>query len=200
MTEKNFNDFTDEELIVEFQNNNTVVYFEIIVKRYKNPLMNYVFRFLGDYELCNDVVQETMIKVYRYKDSYRSIAKFSTWIYTIAGNLAKTELQRQKRRKMFSINAYGKDNDENYEIPDNRYRPDTETDSGIKNEIIQKAILKISLAYRQAVILRDIQELSYEEISEIMNITVGTVKSRINRGRSQLQKLLKHIYKELEIK
>ncbi|MCH7974122.1 MAG: sigma-70 family RNA polymerase sigma factor [Bacteroidetes bacterium] len=200
MTEKNFNDFTDEELIVEFQNNNTVVAFEILVKRYKNPLMNYVFRFLGDYELCNDVVQETMIKVYRYKDSYRSIAKFSTWIYTIAGNLAKTELQRQKRRKMFSINAYGKDNDENYEIPDNRYRPDTETDSGIKNEIIQKAILKISLAYRQAVILRDIQELSYEEISEIMNITVGTVKSRINRGRSQLQKLLKHIYKELEIK
>lgn len=200
MTEKNFNDFTDEELIVEFQNNNTVVAFEILVKRYKNPLMNYVFRFLGDYELCNDVVQETMIKVYRYKDSYRSIAKFSTWIYTIAGNLAKTELQRQKRRKMFSINAYGKDNDENYEIPDNRYRPDTETDSGIKNEIIQKAILKISLVYRQAVILRDIQELSYEEISEIMNITVGTVKSRINRGRSQLQKLLKHIYKELEIK
>ena len=187
---------TDEELIVEFQNNNTVVAFEILVKRYKNPLMNYVFRFLGDYELCNDVVQETMIKVYRYKDSYRSIAKFSTWIYTIAGNLAKTELQRQKRRKMFSINAYGKDNDENYEIPDNRYRPDTETDSGIKNEIIQKAILKISLAYRQAVILRDIQELSYEEIAEIMNITVGTVKSRINRERLQLQKLLKHIYKD----
>jgi len=196
LTEKNFNNLTDEELIVEFQNNNTIAAFEILVKRYKNPLMNYIFRFLGDYEACTDVVQETMIKVYRYKDSYQSIAKFSTWIYTIAGNLAKTELQRQKRRKMFSINAYGKDNDENYEIPDNSYRPDTETDSGIKNEIIQKAILKISPAYRQAVIFRDIQELSYEEIAEIMNITVGTVKSRINRGRSQLQKLLKHIYKD----
>ena len=196
MTEKNFNDLTDEELIVEFQNNNTIAAFEILVKRYKNPLMNYVFRFLGDYETCTDVVQETMIKVYRYKDSYQSIAKFSTWIYTIAGNLAKTELQKQKRRKMFSINAYGKDNDENYEIPDESYRPDIETDSGIKNEIIQKAILKVSPAYRQAVIFRDIQELSYEEIAEIMNITVGTVKSRINRGRSQLQKLLKHIYKD----
>ena len=196
MTEKNFNDLSDEELIVEFQNNNTISAFEILVKRYKNPLMNYVFRFLGDYEACTDVVQETMIKVYRYKDSYRSIAKFSTWIYTIAGNLAKTELQRQKRRKMFSINAYGKENNENYEIPDNRYRPDIETDSGIKYELIQQAILKISSAYRQAVILRDIQELSYEEIAEIMNITVGTVKSRINRGRLQLQKLLKHIYKD----
>ncbi len=196
MTEKNFNDLTDEELIVEFQNNNTIAAFEILVKRYKNPLMNYVFRFLGDYEACTDVVQETMIKVYRYKDSYQSIAKFSTWIYTIAGNLAKTELQKQKRRKMFSINAYGKDNDENYEIPDESYRPDVETDGEIKNEIIQKAILKVSAAYRQAVILRDIQELSYEEISEIMNITVGTVKSRINRGRAQLQQLLKHIYKD----
>lgn len=196
MTEKNFNDLTDEELIVEFQINNTIAAFEILVKRYKNPLMNYVFRFLGDYEACTDVVQETMIKVYRYKDSYQSIAKFSTWIYTIAGNLAKTELQRQKRRKMFSINAYGKDNDENYEIPDESFRPDSETDTGIINEIIQKAILKISPAYRQAVIFRDIQELSYEEIAEIMNITVGTVKSRINRGRSQLQKLLKHIYKD----
>ena len=196
MTEKNINDLTDEELIVEFQSNNTIAAYEILVKRYKNPLMNYVFRFLGNYEACTDVVQETMIKVYRYKDSYQSIAKFSTWIYTIAGNLAKTELQRQKRRKMFSINAYGKENDENYEIPDNSYRPDIETDSGIKDEIIQKAILKVSPAYRQAVVLRDIQELSYEEIAEIMNITVGTVKSRINRGRKQLQKLLKHIYKD----
>lgn len=196
MTEKNFNDLTDEELILEFQNNNTIAAFEILVKRYKNPLMNYIFRFLGNYESCTDVVQETMIKVYRYKDSYQSIAKFSTWIYTIAGNLAKTELQRQKRRKMFSINAYGKESNENYEIPDDSFRPDIETDSGIKNEIIQKAILKVSPVYRQAVILRDVQELSYEEIAEIMNITVGTVKSRINRGRKQLQKLLKHIYKD----
>ena len=85
---------------------------------------------------------------------------------------------------------------ENYEIPDENYRPDVMTDSGIKDQIIQKALLKISTAYREAVILRDIQELSYEEIAEIMGITVGTVKSRINRGRAQLQKLLIDIYKE----
>ena len=137
-----------------------------------------------------------MIKVYRYKDTYQSIAKFSTWIYTIAGNLAKTELQRRKRRTILSINAFGKDNDENYEIPDENYRPDTITDSGIKDEIIQKAFMKVSESYRKAVILRDIQELSYEEIADIMGITVGTVKSRINRGRAQLQKLLKNIYNE----
>ncbi|MFO7447419.1 MAG: sigma-70 family RNA polymerase sigma factor [Ignavibacteriaceae bacterium] len=195
MAEKNLNEYTDEELILEFQQNNTIQAFEILVQRFKNPLTNFVFRFLGDYEACTDVVQETFIKVYKNKDSYKSIAKFSTWIYTIAGNLAKTELQRRKRRKIFSIDSYGED-EETYEIPDESYMPDIMTDSGIKDEIIQKALLKVSDAYREMVVLRDIQELSYEEISEITGVNVGTVKSRINRGRAQLQKLLKDIYKE----
>ena len=195
MTDKNLNDLTDEELILEFQQNDTEQAFEILVQRYKNPLVNFVYRFLGNYETCLDVVQETFIKVFRYKNSYSTIAKFSTWIYTIAGNLARTEYQRRKRRKFFSINSYG-ENKETFEIPDERYRPDIATDSGIKDKIIQKALLKVSQVYREVVILRDIQGLSYEEISEIMGITVGTVKSRINRGRVQLQKLLKDIYNE----
>jgi RNA polymerase sigma-70 factor (ECF subfamily) len=196
LIDKNLNDLSDEELIIEFQKNNTIKAFEILVQRYKNPLTNYVFRFVGDYEACVDIVQETMVKVYRYKDSYSSIAKFSTWIYTIAGNLARTEYQRRKRRKVFSIHSYGEDKDETYEIPDESYRPDVMTDSGIKDKIIQDALQKVSKAYREVVILRDIQEMSYEEISEITGLNVGTVKSRINRGRSQLQKLLKDIYKE----
>ena len=195
MLDKNLTELSDEELIAEYQQNDTLQAFEILVQRYKNPLTNFVYRFLGDYEACADVVQETMIKFYRNKDSYKSIAKFSTWIYTIAGNLAKTEYQRRRRRQIFSINSYGEEK-ENHEIPDERYRPDVITDSGIKDKIIQNALLKISAAYREAVILRDIQELSYEEIAEIMRIEVGTVKSRINRGRAQLQKLLKDIYNE----
>jgi RNA polymerase sigma-70 factor, ECF subfamily len=195
LIEKKLGDLTDEELILEFQQNNTIKAYEILVQRYKNPLINYIFRFLGDYEACADIVQETMIKVYRNKDSYKSIAKFSTWIYTIAGNLARTEYQRRKRRNIFSISSYGDDN-ETFDIPDESARPDVITDSGIKDEIIQKALLKVSDSYREMVILRDIQELSYEEIAEVTGIAVGTVKSRINRGRTQLQKLLKDIYKE----
>lgn len=195
MLDKDPAELSDEELIAEFQQNNTIKAFEILVQRYKNPLTNFVYRFVGDYEACSDIVQETMIKFYRSKDSYKSIAKFSTWIYTIAGNLARTEYQKRRRRDIFSINSFGEEK-ENYEIPDETYRPDIITDSGIKDKIIQDALLKVSAAYREAVILRDIQELSYEEIAEIMGITVGTVKSRINRGRAQLQKLLKYIYKE----
>ena len=188
-------ELSDEELILEFQKNNTEDAFNILVQRYKNPLTNFVFRFLGDYANCADVVQETMIKVYRYKDAYNSVAKFSTWVYTIAGNLARTEYRRQRRRNIFSISDYGEDHS-TYDLPDESSRPDVITDSGIKDEIIQKALLKVKETYREAVILRDIQGLSYEEISEILGVNEGTVKSRINRGRAQLQELLKGIYKE----
>lgn len=193
--EKNLNELTDEELILEFQSNGTEKAFEILVQRFKNPLTNYVYRFLGDYDSCVDVVQEAFVKVYRYKDNYSSLAKFSTWIYTIAGNLARTEYQRKRRRNFFSINSYGEEK-ETYDIPDNSNRPDVETDMKMKSEIIQKALLKVRDSYREAVILRDIQEMSYEEIAEILQIEVGTVKSRINRGRAELQKYLKDIYND----
>ena len=193
--DKNLSALSDEELITELQQTNNERAFEILVQRYKNPLTNYVFRFLGDYDACIDVVQETMIKVYRYKDSYSSIAKFSTWIYTIAGNLARTEYRRRKRRNYISINDYGEEA-KAFDIPDESYRPDVMTDSGIKDKIIQDALLKVKEVFREVVILRDIQGLSYEEISEITGLNEGTVKSRINRGRAKLQELLVDIYKE----
>ncbi|MFZ5948826.1 MAG: RNA polymerase sigma factor [Stygiobacter sp.] len=188
-------ELTDEELIKEFQDNNTLEAYEILVKRYKDPLMNFVYRYLGDKDSCTDVVQETMIKFYLNKDSYRSFAKFSTWIYTIAANLAKNELKRRKRRTIFSID--NNDDEKSLQIEDKMFlQPDRATDSEIKNEIIQEALLKVKPVYREVVILRDIQDLSYEEISEITGLPIGTVKSKINRGRAQLQKLLKNIYKE----
>ena len=91
--------YTDEELIASFQNGNEQAYIEL-VRRYRDRLMTFVFRFLGDMELSEDIVQDTMIKVYTHKHYYKEIAKFSTWIYTIAGNLAKTELRKRKRRKI----------------------------------------------------------------------------------------------------
>lgn len=189
--------WTDEELIKEFQDKNTLDTYEILVKRYKDPLTNFVFRFIGDKDISIDIVQDTMIKFYLNKDSYKSFAKFSTWIYTIAGNLAKNELKRRKRRTILSLNSSTGDDDRPLEVSDNSLiDPDKLADGGIKNQIIQKALLKVKPVYREVVILRDIQEFSYEEISEMTNLSIGTVKSRINRGRTQLQKLLKNIYKE----
>lgn len=192
---KTYSGLTDEELIKEFQDSNAVEAYEILVKRYKDPLMNFVYRFVGDKDVSTDIVQDTMIKFYINKDSYKSFAKFSTWIYTIAGNLAKNELKRRKRRVILSL--HNDDEDKVIQVEDKSYfAPDREADSGIKSEIIQKALMKVKEVYREVVILRDVQEFSYEEIAEITGLSIGTVKSRINRGRTQLQKLLKKIYNE----
>jgi RNA polymerase sigma-70 factor (ECF subfamily) len=139
-----------------------------------------------------------MIKFYLNKDSYKSFAKFSTWIYTIAGNLAKNELKRRKRRKIYSLDdTFDDDESKKLQIEDKSYfEPDRIADSNLKSTIIQKALMKVKPVYREVVILRDIEEFSYEEIAEITGLSIGTVKSRINRGRTQLQKLLKNIYKE----
>jgi len=191
------NNLTDEELIKELQDNNTLEAYEILVKRYKDSLINFVYRFVGDKDSSYDIVQDTMIKFYLNKDSYKSFAKFSTWIYTIAANLAKNELKRKKRRVIYSIGSSLNDEDKPIEYEDkNSMMPDKYTDTEIKNKIIQNALLKIKPVYREMVILRDIQEFSYEEIADMKSLSIGTVKSRINRGRSQLQKLLKNIYKE----
>jgi RNA polymerase sigma-70 factor (ECF subfamily) len=179
---------SDEELIARFQAGD-IAAFEMIVHRYKDPLINYVFHFLGDRIDAEDVVQETFLRVYRNKHLYRNVAKFSTWIYTIAGNLAKTELRRRRRRKIFSLSQMGYEN-RDYEITDTVPTPDGLVDGEMNETFIRKEIEALPVRFREVVVLRDIQEFSYEEISDILKIPIGTVKSRVNRGRMRLQKRL----------
>ncbi|MBI1805439.1 MAG: sigma-70 family RNA polymerase sigma factor [Ignavibacteria bacterium] len=187
---------SDEELIATFQQG-TVEAFNQIVGRYKDQLMNFVFRYLGDYDEADDIVQEVFIRVYRNKHAYKPIAKFSTWIYTIAANLAKTQLRRRKRHASFSFHR-GKEGENNhdYSIPDTRYPADGQAESSLKQAIIQKALDSINPKYREVVILSDIQELSYEEICQITGLNIGTIKSRLSRGRAKLQILLKSLLLE----
>lgn len=182
---------TDEELITRFQNGD-VYAFEQIVHRYKNPLINFVYHFLGDRIDAEDVVQETFLRVFRNKHLYRNIAKFSTWIYTIAGNLAKTELRRRRRRKLLSLSQMGYE-DKEYELPDPFASTDRIVTTRMNEKEIHDAINALPVKFKEVVVLRDIQEFSYEEISKILKIPIGTVKSRVNRGRLRLQKKLQHL-------
>lgn len=187
--------YTDEELIVEFQKSDDIDAFQALVGRYKDQLYNFVFRYLNERDSAEDVVQEAMIRVYRKKNSYKPVAKFSTWVYTIAGNLAKSELKKRKVRSAVSIDR----RDEDYaplEIADDGPTPDELADAGILEEEIQAALMKIKPVYREAVILRDVEQLSYEEIAVASGQEIGTVKSRINRGRAALKELLKDVYQE----
>ena len=181
--------YTDEELIARFQDGDEQAYVEL-VNRYRNRLMTFVYRFVNDMEKAEDIVQDTLMKLYTHGHYYRNIAKFSTWIYTIAGNFAKTELRRKKRHKVTNLSQMGFD-DREYQLPSVEPETGERAQGHFAEKKIQMAIQELPLHFRTVVILRDIQELSYEEISKIVDVPLGTVKSRINRARLQLQQSLK---------
>ncbi len=183
---------TDETLIAQFQQGD-VQAFDILVRRYKDQLLNYVYRFVNNRVDAEDIVQETFLRVFKNKHYYKEIAKFSTWVYTIAGNLAKTELRRRKRRKIFSVSNFVND-ERDFDIPDGERTPDQAVDGSIKDSIIQQAIDKLPPKFKEVILLRDVQGFAYEEISQILNIPLGTVKSRVNRGRLKLQEDLKFLF------
>ena len=182
-------ELTDEQLIKKFQDGDVGAYNQIVT-RYKDRLLNFIYRFLNDLDRSEDLVQDTLLKLYTHKDSYKEIAKFSTWLYTIAANLARTELRKIKRRKTFSITELSH-NDREFIIESTDVVPGQEVFSQNFEKNVQRALAELPDDFKTIIILRDIQELSYDEISKIVEVPLGTVKSRINRGRVKLQQLLK---------
>ena len=188
---RNKYNYTDEKLMSLFQGGDENAYI-VLVNRYKDKLINFIYHYLKDSESAEDVVQETMIKLYQKKHYYKEIAKFSTWLYTIAKNLANTELRKRKNRKTTLLSHFSND-DKTYEIPSDDLEIGQQVQTDVVNEIIKNAVNQLSEKFKTVIILRDIQEISYEEISEIIGIPIGTVKSRINRARLQLQVELKYL-------
>ena len=182
-------ELSDEILIKKFQDGDVGAYNQLVF-RFKDRLLNFIYRFVNDLDLAEDLVQDTLLKLYTHKDSYREIAKFSTWLYTIAANLARTELRKKKRRKTFSVTELSRE-DREFIIVSSDVDPSEDLSSQDFERNIQLALAELPDDFKTIIILRDIQELSYDEISKIVNVPLGTVKSRINRGRVKLQQLLK---------
>ena len=182
-------ELSDEILIKKFQEGDVGAYNQIVF-RFKDRLLNFIYRFVNDLDLAEDLVQDTLLKLYTHKDSYQEIAKFSTWLYTIAANLARTELRKKKRRKTFSVTELSRD-DREFIIASSDVDPSEDLSSQNFEKSVQRALAELPDDFKTIIILRDIQELSYDEISKIVDVPLGTVKSRINRGRVKLQQLLK---------
>ncbi|MFC1490111.1 RNA polymerase sigma factor [Candidatus Latescibacterota bacterium] len=189
MTVKKNEPIPDKDILFRIINDDLEA-FEILVDRYKNRLINFVFRFVKDFDVAEDIVQETFLRVFKHRHNYKAIANFSTWIFTIAGNLAKSELRRRKRWRFLSVDAIN-DGEKKFELPDNHIKPDRATSVRILDENIQISIDSLQDKYKESLILRDIEGMSYKEIAEITKVPVGTVKSRVNRARKKLQKKLK---------
>jgi len=175
---------SDEELILSVQEGNNEA-FDILVNRYKNRLNAYLYRLLGDRDESEEIAQEAFVRAYINADKYRTIAKFSTWLYTIATNLVRNRMRSIKRRpKIWSLwnESFG-DEGRWMDIEDKSQDAEQMADREKLQELIQEAIEKIPPKYRPAFVLREIEHLSYEEIAAAMGVKLGTVRSRINRGR-----------------
>ena len=166
--------------------------FKELVHRFREPIVSFAFRLLNNHEKALDVAQETFISVYTHADSYRPIAGFSAWIYRIAYNLAINELRRQKRQPSFSLYA---DEDEEsgsrkLELASTGVSAEDEILGREKQAAVRRCVASLPLRYRTAVVMKDMEGMTFEEIARVLHCPESTVKSRVVRARRMLLKRL----------
>ena len=163
--------------------------FAQLVDRYQRQIVNFVYRMVGNYETSLDLTQEVFIKVYASLDRYNPEYKFSTWIYKIASNTAIDHLRKQSvpLSPLYQIS-----DDEEFElpIPAKGPTPDRALERTERSAQIEEVISKLPPRYRELIVLRHVSELSYDEIADVTNLPLGTVKNRIFRAREAMRKHL----------
>src|SRR4051812_46246662 len=167
--------------------------FQELVDRYQTRLLNFVYRTIGDREKAEDLVQEVFIRVYRHLHRFDRSKKFSTWVYTIASNLAKNELRNRSRNPLVLFQTVQKnfqDEDRPLQFEDTTSRPDDMYRKRHLREIVEETVAKLPEHHRNVFILRELEGKSYEEIAEITDCNLGTVKSRLNRARNSFAEII----------
>jgi RNA polymerase sigma-70 factor, ECF subfamily len=152
-----------------------------IMRRYQFPLVRYLSRIVNDAERARDLAQETFFKIFRHRDAYRTSARFATWLYHIARNVARDELRARRRR--ISL-AAGTGDSAEWDEPSG----DEEVSHQVEmREVVVRALEQLSARDRALIILRDVDGLSYEEVARKVRLPVGTVKSGLNRARRRFR-------------
>lgn len=189
---------TDRELIRSFQENGAPAAFDELIRRHSGKAFQIAVGFLGSREDAEEVVQDAFVRIYRSLPRFRGDAEFSTWMYRIVMNLCNNRYRWNKVRgagRLRSLDepleSQGGDEPLKLEIPDNRLAPDKQVDYTEMRDRLEAAMNALPEAYRQAVLLRNVHDLDYDQIAEMLHCAVGTVKSRINRGRELLREALK---------
>jgi RNA polymerase sigma-70 factor (ECF subfamily) len=168
--------------------------FDVLVERYQTRLLNFIYRTVGDRERAEDLVQEVFVRVYRHLARFDRSKKFSTWIYTIASNLAKNELRNRSRNPLVFFQSLTKgftgEEERPVEFEDPRSRPDDLFHKRHLREVVDKSVSLLPAHHREVFVLRELEGKSYEEIAEITHCNLGTVKSRLNRARTAFAALV----------
>jgi len=172
--------------------------FEELVSAFERPVYSVCFRLLGDAEEARDVAQETFIRIYNSVASFRGESGLKTWIYRIAINQAINQKRWWRRRHRdetvsLELSRSGSEMTIEGSLPSRGASPEQQAISSERNLRIMRALNEIKTEFRVALMLREIEEFSYEEIAETLSISVGTVKSRIARGREELRRRIKDL-------
>jgi len=176
---------------------------EEIVQRYHRRIYNVCYRFAGDAENAQDLTQEAFIKMYRTLNTYDpNKGAFMTWVTTITRNLLVDHFRKSKGDRITdSLDSTASEHEDSQplsaQIADRGAAPDRAVESRETREMVHLALQKLSPELREAVILRDLQDMDYREIATALRVPEGTVKSRINRGRAELARLLQRTYKQV---
>jgi len=176
---------------------------EEIVQRYNRRIYNICYRFAGSADDAQDLTQEVFIKMYRTLNSYDvDRGAFMTWVTTVTRNLLVDHFRKTKQDRLTdSLDTTSSDHEDvmplGEQIPDRGPAPDSKVQSREAREVVHEALQKLSPELREAVILRDLQDMDYREIATVLKVPEGTVKSRINRGRAELARLLQRTYRQV---
>ncbi|HEX9105696.1 MAG TPA: sigma-70 family RNA polymerase sigma factor [Longimicrobiales bacterium] len=185
-------DLDDSSVVARFMGGDARAFAEL-VNRYHVRLVNFIYRTIGDRDRAEDLVQETFIRVYRHLHRFDQSKKFSTWVYTIAGNLAKNELRNRSRNPLVLFQTLKATWDADHrplEWEDNTYRPDDLFRKRHLKETIDKAVAQLPDHHRVVFVLRELEGKTYEEIADITGVNLGTVKSRLNRARNNFAQII----------
>jgi len=165
-------------------------YFNQLVLKYKDKIYNTAYRFLADYQEAQDITQECFVSVHKNIRKFREESSLSTWIFTITVNLCRNKLksaEHKRQERTLSIIEKALD------VKDERGNPAAFVEKKEFEARIQSELEKLSSDMKEVVVLRDIEQLSYEEISKILSVDLGTVKSRLHRARLELRDALKGV-------
>jgi RNA polymerase sigma-70 factor (ECF subfamily) len=191
-TRRGFKDLTDSQVVQQFLDGDPRSFGEL-VDRYDKRLLNFVYRTVGDRERAQDLVQETFVRVYRHLHRFDQTKKFSTWIYTIAGNLAKNELRNRSRNPLVLFQTIKKNWDADHrplEWEDTKLRPDDLFRKRHLKELVENSVAQLPEHHRIVFVLRELEGKTYEEIADITGCNLGTVKSRLNRARNNFARII----------
>ena len=173
--------------------------FTLLVRRHQQPLINFIARYINDRDGAEDLAQETFIRIFKASRHYKpGQAHFKTWMYHIASNLCKNELRNRGRRNRYRVDRVVDSDGDSEPIDlientpaDVAFQPEVALERKELHDAIQRAIAELPEQYRMPLVLRDLQGLSYDEISSALELRSGTTKSRINRARLMLKDKLK---------